>query len=87
MKRTHSRTGGGGAGSTVYDGGSPLERQRARAPASALLTLPSVEVERPSKVRRHGSRLMAALRSLTNSGKSSGDFFMYDIVNELTRID
>jgi hypothetical protein len=38
-------------------------------------------------VRRHGSRLMAALRSLTNSGKSSGDFFMYDIVNELTMID
>jgi hypothetical protein len=24
---------------------------------------------------------------LTNSGKSSGDFFMYDIVNELTMID
>jgi hypothetical protein len=87
MKRNHSRTGGGGAGSTVYDGGAPLERQTARAPASALPTLPNEEVERLSKVRRHGSRFMAALRSLTNSSKSSSDFFMYGIVIELTMID
>jgi hypothetical protein len=87
MKRNRSRTGGGGAGSTVYDGGAPLERQTARAPASALLALPKEEVERLSKVRRHGSRFMAALRSLTNSSKSSSDFFMYGIVIELTMID
>lgn len=66
MKRTYSKAGRH-TESTMYEDGAPLEH----APAQSHLTPPfSPEHDlHPSKIRRHGSKLISALRSLTNSGK------------------
>jgi hypothetical protein len=70
MKRVRSKTGDR-PDTLVYDDGAPLERQPGRECAIALLTPPESpeRFDPPSKFRRHGSKLMSVLRSLTNSGK------------------
>jgi hypothetical protein len=45
--------------------GAPLEPQQSR---NGLITPPPEDSQRPSKIRRSGSKLMSVLRSLTNSG-------------------
>jgi hypothetical protein len=45
--------------------GSPLEHQRSR---NGLITPPPEGSQRPSKLRRQGSKILSILRSLTNSG-------------------
>jgi hypothetical protein len=45
--------------------GAPLEPQLSR---NGLITPPPEDSQRPSKIRRSGSKLMSVLRSLTNSG-------------------
>jgi len=71
MKRTRSQTAGR-SNLPVYEDGAPLERQPATVPRGGLVSPPlSPGGEgRPSKLRRHGSKFMSVLRSLTNSGMS-----------------
>ncbi len=56
---------------SVYEDGGPLQRQ-VRAFVNHPPTPPESPErrERPSKSRKHGSKLMSVLRSMTNSGKS-----------------
>jgi hypothetical protein len=73
MKRTRSKTGDR-PDTLIYEDGAPLERQPGKGcavTAFELLTPPDSpeRCDRPSKFRRHGSKLMSVLRSLTNSGK------------------
>ena len=74
MKRLRNKTSNYEA-SSRYEDGVPLERQKpAVASSDGLLSPPESpppEELRPSKLRRHGSRLISALRSLTNSGVNS----------------
>jgi hypothetical protein len=69
MKRSRNPEGSSPGDFIIYedDFGAPLERH----PPSGLLTPPQECTRRPSKLRRHGSKIMSVLRSLTNSGKGS----------------
>ena len=70
MKRTRSKSAVDPQGSVVVlEDRAPSERQIPRDTASGFITPPIEGGRRPSKLRRHGSKLMAALRSLTNSSK------------------
>jgi hypothetical protein len=70
MKRLRSKTGEKLEAIACEDGG-PLERQSGRRFANHPLTPPGSPErgDRPSKFRRHSTKLMKALGSLTNSGR------------------
>lgn len=76
MKRGRSKTGEK-AGPLIFEDGAVLERQHGRVLVNPPPTPPESPDRspernaRPSKVRKHGSKLMSALRSMTNSGKHS----------------
>jgi hypothetical protein len=64
MKRSRSHENGPPVIPVIYedDYGALFDHD------SGLLTPPPEEMSRPSKMLRHGSKLMSVLRSLTNSG-------------------
>lgn len=68
MKRTRSQDDDSPGDFIIYEDAvdEPLDRR-----TNTLLS-PSKESSptRPSKIRRHGSKILSVLRSLTNSGKS-----------------
>lgn len=66
MKRIHSQGDSPGE-FIIYEDeiGEPLDRR-----SSTLISPSKDSTPRPSKIRRHGSKILSVLRSLTNSGKS-----------------
>jgi hypothetical protein len=71
MTSTRSHTGNPPSFS-IYEDGAPLEKQQPRDQTVNIFAIPPQLPEaetRSSKVRRHGSKFMDALRTLTNSGK------------------
>lgn len=77
MRRGHSksskRKSASGPGFTIHEDAAPVELSppaNTTANGPITPTFPPEPELRPSKMRRHGSKLLLALRSMTNSGKS-----------------
>lgn len=63
--------------------GSPLEYQQ---PRNGLITPPPDPNLRPSKIRRHGSKIMSVLRSLSNSGAYFDNFQIAFLIEIYTKL-
>jgi hypothetical protein len=67
MKRSRSHENSAPIGYTHY-GDFLTVPKGPEQPHSGLITPPPEKEDRPSKILRRGSKLLSALRSLTNSG-------------------